>query len=218
MNCRYNKPFQNIIKDENGFVYTIMILILLPLLVLLVTSNAEIARVNRSINRMLQTSLDNAVHIAAHMVDEQSQAFANPKIDNIAAIEKFSDVFFSNMSLLETGENQEGSTFENTSIWVLVYNGDDMFTGVGQSEVLPSVLYIHSEGHTTKHINNAHTGFPTTVYVGESGITLTPQAGGRVVEITSPTVVAVVNTYITSVTGTADPQPVTRWSIARIVY
>ncbi len=216
--------FKKLNNDEKGFVFTVIFLLLLPLLVFLMISSAEITRTERTTNKTLQQALSNAVKDAAHMVDEKSQAMGEPRIDYERAYNRFIESLSYNLNLLLLNDNIGGvpviegpsdvsSIVGDIKYWLLIYNGDDKYKGYKDGKVA-SYAYFTNEGGYNEDINNSIIGFPKYLdiskdgFVNESDISIT---------LKSPSVVAVITTNINSVVSDKDGKEVTRWALAKIV-
>lgn len=200
-------------SDERGFSFAIIFLLILPLLVFLMISSSQITRTKRTTNETLQQALSNAVNDAAHMVDKESQAMGEPRIDYERAYNCFMESLNYNLSLTDGSPGEESSISGDLTYWLLIYNGDDKYKGYKGGKVA-SYAYFTNENGYYENISNGITGFPHNIDISPNGFV---SGSGVSTTIDSPSVVAIVTTNISSIIGKENNEKVTRWAMAKII-
>ena len=215
--------FKKMSGNESGFAFTVMFLLLIPVLVFLMISSTEIARTERATNETLQQALSNAVKDAAHMVDEESQAMGEPKIDYEKAYNRFVESLSYNLLLLNNdydgslnieGPSDVSSITGNLKYWLLIYNGDDKYKGYKDGKVVSYAYFTNENDYYEFIIDESETGFPKQLYVTQDGFS---DESGISITLKSPSVIAVITTNINPVVSDKEGKKVTRWALARVV-
>lgn len=204
--------------NEDGFAITILTLLIFPVLLVMMVSNTEITRINRTTNRTIQYALDRAVRESASMIDQETQAFASPRIDHTKALERFTATLFYNLKTTDTGAALNASSLDGAvTYWLAIYNGSNDYYGYGDGNIKAYVVYTNVNGFTEKYENSTLLEFPRSFGLSSKGIDPDDLSKESVVKIESPSVIAVINVQISSATGLNNPVPITRWSIGRVV-
>ena len=210
------KDLIKFINDERGLLGSMMILIMIPILVFLLMSTPSLVRYQRATNTVLQNAIDYAVKDAALMIDEESQAFGEPRIDYKKAKESFLETLTYNLNAY----SEEGSSFEDIEYSLLIYNGDDKYKGYGGGKVASYAFFTNNDSHITNSIK----GFPIELGIIEDGITDNLYETDIRVEIDNPSVLAVVKGRIVKMIENNNEDEVertneiyvTRWSLGEI--
>lgn len=200
-------------NDEDGFAFTIVFLLILPLMLFLIISSPQITRTERATNETLQQALSNAVSDAAHMVDRESQSMGEPRIDYERAYNRFIESLDYNLTLLDGAPGEASSVKGDITYWLLIYNGDDKYKGYKGGKVASYAYYTNENGYSDLIIDNSITGFPQYIDISENGF-----AGGKGINVSieNPSVVAIITTNINPITQ-GKGEKVTRWAIAKII-
>ncbi len=201
-------------SDEGGFAFTIIFFLLLPVLIFLMVSSAEITRTERATNETLQQALSSAVNDATHMIDRESQAMGEPRIDYERAYNRFIESLEYNLTLLNGDPSEASSITGDITYWLLIYNGDDKYEGYKGGKVASYAYFTNENGSFREEVNNSIIGFPHRLDISENGF-----IGGSGVNTTleSPSVIAIITTNINSVASEEKGEKVTRWALAKIV-
>lgn len=213
MNSR--QTVNRLIKDESGAVFTVLILILIPLLIFIIVGKTEIKRLYIASDNNLQNAVSFATKNATDMVDVESQSQGNPRIAYEKAINEFKNSIVYELGL----NNSDNSTLimKNMKYWVVIYNGDTTYSGYDENNKVASYAYYTNESGTeVNDIDNTITGFPKTLYITDSGISDTQTSDSVKVTLTAPGVLAVVQGEVNGV-YTKNTTTTTRWAYAKIV-
>ncbi|WP_459195609.1 hypothetical protein [Wukongibacter baidiensis] len=205
-----------LIKEEEGAIGSIIILILIPILVYILISAPNLARYQRATNTVLQNAVDYAVKDAATMVDEESQALGEPRIDYAKAKERFLESLAYNINAY----SEEGSSFEDVEYSLLIYNGDDKYKGYDGGKIASYAFFTKDDSVITNSID----GFPVKLGITEDGITDKLYETDINVSVDRPFVLAVVKARIVSILDKKSNNEgndkegvyVTRWSLGEI--
>lgn len=200
------------INDEEGLI-NILFLIILPILIFVFLSAPTLGRYQRSTNTVLQNAIDYSVKDAAAMIDKESQAFGEPRIDYLRAKERFLDTLEYNINAYE----EEGCAFEDIEYSLLIYNGDNKYEGYDGGKISSYAFFNNNEEYITDSIN----GFPIKLGITEDGIT--DDLGDTDIEISAdrPFVLAVVRARIVPIVENEEDEDkeseyVTRWALGEI--
>lgn len=202
------------INDETGAIGTIIILILIPIFVFILISAPSLVRYQRETNTVLQNAVDYAVKDAALIVDKESQAFGEPRIDYQRAKDTFIETLRNNIKAYA----EEGNSFEDIEYSLLIYNGDDKYKGYDGGKVASYAFFTNDDSYITNDI----TGFPKKLGITEKGITDNLYQTDIKVKIDKPTVLAVVRGKIVPIiddedrSGETEDVYVTRWALGEI--
>lgn len=204
---------RDIKNDEDGFAITIVFLLILPLMLFFTISSFEITRTERATNETLQQALSNAVNDAAHMIDRESQAMGEPRIDHERAYSQFKESLEHNLTLTDGMAGEASSVKGNITYWLLIYNGDDKYSGYKGGKVASYAYYTNENGHDNLVIDNSITGFPQSLDISKNGFV---EHEGIIASIESPSVVAIIRTNINPASQQRGEE-VTRWAMAKVI-
>lgn len=195
---------RGLIRDENGAVVTVLLMIMLPVLLVGVLLSSETPRLVRNSDPDLASAVVEATRAAAMSVDEKSQANGDPRIDPDAANETFRKVLAMNLHLSETDLTPlSGSAMGATPEYVLVvYNGDNNYVSGGA---------VYQGGAC---VGTLAGNFPRIFAVGDLSI-VPDGSGGRSFTLDAPGCLAVVRCKDRPVAA-ANGTELVRYAVAKI--
>ncbi len=208
---------RNLISDENGAALTVFLLLLIPFLILMMISRTEINNILSETDTTLQNAVSVSTKQAAMMVDIESQSKGDPRISYEKSIAEFKKQLKYSLALDDNFSGLDYSSVNEVKYWVLIYNGDTLFSGYNNENKVSSYAYYNNQnGIEEEYITNTITGFPKDLWIADDGIKDSEVSNSVKVTLKAPCVLAVVRGEIKPIM-TNNAQNVTRWALAKIV-
>lgn len=199
-----------LIYDQKGNIYTIILLVLIPLFLTVFISSVELTRNVDSSKVNIQNAVTEAVKSAALSVDSSSQANGCPLIDPDIAHSNFRKILAMNLGIDESSWTPFSGSNVSSPInyHLLVYNGSTSF-GVSAGN-----LYEMQDG-VLSSIPLVASGLPYEFGLGERTFT-TPVTAVKKILLDKPGVIAIVEARITPLVIRTGPIAV-KWASAKII-
>lgn len=204
---------RNILKNQDGFIYALALLLIFPMFIFTITAVINISTSSISGDIDIQEGLALACKSAAMQLDSTAQAKGLIRINSVKASEQFKKALARNLNLNETTLAPNANSYYTDKIeyWLLVYNGYNDFSS---SDCRPAIIY-HFDGEVTTTSNVNYSGFPCQFGISDAGIVI--GGGARTTALQSPGVVAVAKVECKRIGGGDKRINMRRWAAARVV-
>lgn len=204
------------ISNEKGSV-GIMALVMIPTIILMILCIAGVYWITHEQENNLEAALKNSVKAACAQVDPESQAHGEPRIAYNRAVDTIVYFMQENLKLGDDYPGENHPIFGDLEYWIVVYNGDNTYTGGDEFKVKP--YYFTSNGIEKSSWYEEFSDEEKSelvVKVTDKGLQSESYEGSsKVVRLTEPGIIVLVKTEIKPIYG-GKPWPVSRWMSAKI--
>ena len=151
------------------------------------------------------------------MVDKESQAMGEPRIDYERAFNTFKEILGDNLLLVDFNTPSEHSSIKgDITYWFLVYNGDDIFKGYDDGKLASYAYFTNENGYDDYLIDNNILGFPRELYISHHGFI--KDSNNIFTKLNTPSVTAIIKTRVNEINKIRDEDNyVIRWAKAEII-